>query len=65
MTKSNGSLIAIVLLMSLSSGNIGYGICALVHDVGNGAPFLGIGGALLALTGAMIARVNFRKLPSV
>ena len=65
MAKSNGSLIAIVLLVSLASGNIGYGICALVNDVGNGAPFLGIGGALLGVTGAMLARVNFRKLPSV
>ncbi|WP_143755213.1 hypothetical protein [Caulobacter sp. B11] len=65
MAKSNSSLIAIVLLISLSSGNIGYGICALVNDVGNGVPFLGIGGALLAVAGAMLARVNFQKPPTV
>jgi hypothetical protein len=64
MIKSKGALIAGLVLTALAGGNIGYGICILANDLGNGAPFLGIGGALLGGAGALLARVKFQKAPS-
>ncbi|WP_419317555.1 hypothetical protein ACN2C7_13875 [Caulobacter sp. ErkDOM-E] len=64
MIKSKVALIAGLLLIALAGGNIGYGICILAHDLGGGAPFLGIGGALLGVAGALLARVKLQKDPS-
>lgn len=65
MFKINGALITGVLLISLASGNIGYGICILVNDIGDAAPFLGIGGALMSVAGGFLARVKFQKDRSI